>query len=1254
MFRRNQSSKSNRADRRSSQTHLQDDKDGHEDKKRRFFAGDLSIHSLRRRFLPRLFYLLGLVFLFLNTASLRDSANSILPSDGYITVLDHRTNGGSPTNGACDGYRGIYHIDKGDIGGAAGTIFFQFVIGQIMWAEEHNFKPWVHLNNVSYVIYDQDVHGKSTGVDVKMLKGMRISNIVNPIGHRKDVRPGPPIGDPKNFNQTDFHFDGDGVWNHYFEPVSDFVPGDKSCENKPLVTMTLKQVTPGVHGFSGAPRAWRYHYLKDYITKPHIPLNDWLAPQRHLGHNLTSRYIQFVPQMREKAENVNPNCSIENSCLGIHIRHSDKSAGRRIIETDDFLPYVKQFLAAGGKWVYLATDSSNVIEHIKKKWPENVQRVIRSMGDDIVRSSNEEAVFDIGAHHRTNQEVLIEILALSKCQFMIHGLSAVTESSIWINVDLHYTSVNLEDPLHPTETDFGNLVAKVLEGGNARAIVRANTPKDWWLTRPKDLNKPSHVKSCDSVNGILHISHVGSHAGTVTAFFTSVLNQLIYAEKNNLKPWIHLTSASSYIYDDEFHGTNTSTIQHVTDTFTIPSTGKDFLPHPGSQNTKLTTSNIVLQGNGIWTSYFQPVSDFVPSDQLCKDKPIFSLDEAMVNKLTSLSPDSSKAWQYDEIPNDLWNPNGSALKAWREPMRKRANEIIKKYFKIHPFLLERAQSVNPVSSASGPCLAVHLRNHRDKKGMHRETFSHRNFREYFEAFQRAGGKHIYIASDTRDTIESIMNHYPPTITKMIRTQGELVVRSSEPKPQWQRPWAIHMLEKHQRTNSEALVDVLAMSKCQLLLHGNSALSEAAIYLNLDLHDHSVNWEDPDKMNVTEFESMAKQIIQKDTKKHPQQQVEITSAIDGPLANVTILQGNENRKCRRNAIVILAQKTHSSYGRDSFALLLKSLKLINENYLSLNNHSDNTDVMIFHTGDFTRDDMDILVNELGPSFRDILYFVDISNSPYWRRPKKNLRDNPEKTWKVFPLFSEGYRRMIHFFAIDIWSFFKHYQEAMGCEYEYIMRFDEDSFLRSPIKYDIFDYMKSNDLNYGFRLCAYELKSTNRIQTLWKKTKMYNPIREIDFEMCGIYNNFFVAKVSFFQSPQVQKFLNFVKGQGLIYRKRLGDLQIHSLTVYAYSEQEKIHRFLDFTYEHGTTIDNCVHWGGIQAGYDDPNPDPTLDNYWAEKVTKNNCTLMKDYTIKPENLSPTYQHLPDHLDGKSWKLRTIMAGDVELDEKGSLSG
>lgn len=995
----------------------------------------------------------------------------------------------------------------------------------------------------------------------------------------------------------------------------------------------------------------------DYITKPHIPINDWLAPQRQSAHDVLKRYIRFLPHIEAKAENVNPHCSMQNSCLGIHIRHSDKAAGRRQVHTDEFLPYVEAFLNAGGKWVYLATDSEKAVEHIMNKWPENVLKVIRSMGDDVVRSNNFQAVFDIDSHHRTNEEILVEIRALSKCQFMIHGLSAVTESSIWINIDLHYTSVNLEDPQHPKENEFEDLVGKVLNGENPRHIVNKT---DWWVHRSKNLQVPTNAQPCDSIRGILHISHVGSQAGTGTAFFTSVLNQLLYAEKHNLKPWIHLSDESNYIYDDEYHGKKVSTIQSIPDTLTISSqrnAGNSSLEYPGppveNVQNKKGTKTIVLRGNGIWTSYFQPVSDFVPDGQSCPGKPIVSLDKEMVHNLNSWSPFSSKVWQYDDIPNEAWNPSGSTLKSWLEPMRIKAHEIVKKYFVFHPFLVERAQHVNPVDSTSVPCLAVHLRNS-DKEGIHRNKFPPNKFRDYLLAFARAGGKHIYIASDFRPSLEYVMEHFPSPIREMIRTQGPFVVR-----PSWK--WPAHMLEKHHRVNSEALVDVLAMSKCQLLLHGNSAISEAAIYLNLNLHNQSVNWEDPDKLSVDQFEALAKQIVGNPGGESAMNPENNRKTDNGPNPDaVKIIKGHPNRKCRKNAIVYLAQKTHSSYERNSFAFLLKSLELLNSNYLSFNDHRNNTDVIIFHTADFTEDDMFVMDKKLGSGFRDSLYFIDLNNTSYWQVPSWHMNDNRQKQWLAYPLFSEGYRKMMHWYVLDIWSFFQDYGRETGCVYDYIMRFDEDSFLRSPVKYDIFDFMKRNDYNYGFRLCSYEMQVTRRMWNRWQKMKgSPTPVRDIDFDMCGIYNNFFVAKLSFFQSNPVQRFLKFLDRQGEIYRRRLGDLMIHSMAVYGFSPKEKIHRFLDFTYEHSTvnSTTGCVDWGGIQAGYDDPNANETLQNYWREKIDGRNCDSNPYQTNRSfftqYDLSPTYQHLPDRLNGKV-KLETITTGRVEMPGKGLLSG
>ena len=111
---------------------------------------------------------------------------------------------------------------------------------------------------------------------------------------------------------------------------------------------------------------------------------------------------------------------------------------------------------------------------------------------------------------------MVEILALSKCQFLIHGLSAVSESSIWINVDLHYTSVNLEDSDHLDPSRFGSLVEKVLSGGNASDIVLQQQRTSHWWKNKSSLVKtavPPSNEACRGFDGVLHIAQTGSHDG---------------------------------------------------------------------------------------------------------------------------------------------------------------------------------------------------------------------------------------------------------------------------------------------------------------------------------------------------------------------------------------------------------------------------------------------------------------------------------------------------------------------------------------------------------------------------------------------------------------------------------------------------------------------------------------------------------------------------------------------------------------------
>ena len=493
---------------------------------------------------------------------------------------------------------------------------------------------------------------------------------------------------------------------------------------------------------------------------------------------------------------------------------------------------------------------------------------------------------------------------------------------------------------------------------------------------------------------------------------------------------------------------------------------------------------------------------------------------------------------------------------------------------------------------------------------------------------------MFVASDSQRTLQYIENNFDGDLKAAIRTQGDHVVRTFKEYPS-------ELFGDAPRSTSEALVDIEAMAKCQFLLHGHSTVSEAVIYRNPALHDHSINLEDQHHMSVDEFETVIRSILPKPRAHRPTEgKIRVAT-----MNNATILQKGEQQSGLRNTIVYLAQKRHSTYKRDSLTSLVRSIDFLVENYLSIDSHIDNTDIFIFHTGDFNVTDFQMLQNRHGASLGAALRLVDLSGSPYWARPKHHLEDDPN-TWYAYPLFSEGYRRMMHFFAIDIWAFFRDLNQAAGSQYRYLFRLDEDSFLRSPIRYDIFDYMSEHQYVYGFRLCSYELQVTQRMQKLWKQRHPdFVPYRQPDLEQCGFYNNLFVTDLEFFLSTPVQEYLRFIDRQGQIYRRRLGDLMIHSLVVYLFAPPEKIHRFLDFTYEHGTKRDGCLQWGGIQAGSKDANASAVLDEYYQS--LPRNCSVNTTF-LWAEDLSPTYASPLKR------PLQTITAGRVEVLGKGLLSG
>ena len=287
------------------------------------------------------------------------------------------------------------------------------------------------------------------------------------------------------------------------------------------------------------------------------------------------------------------------------------------------------------------------------------------------------------------------------------------------------------------------------------------------------------------------------------------------------------------------------------------------------------------------------------------------------------------------------------------------------------------------------------------------------------------------------------------------------------------------------------------------------------------------------------------------------------------------------------ITYLAQDRHSSYGRDSLGMLKRSVTSLFENY----NRRAKDDVLFFHVGLNASVQQSVLPLCAGARAR----FLELEAHHFQTPPDAP----PFERWKQRDRYSAGYRHMIRFYTLGIWEVVR----AQG--YEYVMRMDEDSILWSPIGYNMFEFMASRGIEYAYRLAAWEhgfhgyggdhfyrfprqLVASGVLpkETGWLLDSCMPGRRNIgNFslrncgEPYGIYNNFFISKVSFWFRPDVYNFLTAVNRSHTIYTLRFNDILWHSTAVKLYMEPRKLFMFQDWAYEHITF--QTVSHGGLRT-------------------------------------------------------------------------
>lgn len=248
------------------------------------------------------------------------------------------------------------------------------------------------------------------------------------------------------------------------------------------------------------------------------------------------------------------------------------------------------------------------------------------------------------------------------------------------------------------------------------------------------------------------------------------------------------------------------------------------------------------------------------------------------------------------------------------------------------------------------------------------------------------------------------------------------------------------------------------------------------------------------------------------------------------------------------------------------------------------------VIIFHEGDFDSDAQEEIIAGIRSSCRDLVSFQALHPNDFTLPAHINstklkqilaIKPPPTPYWR-----NEKYRLMCRWWLMEFMKYVT--------DYEYVMRLDDDSIIEEPIKEDLFLWMKTNDLNYSSNflhtdcgICCYGMKAffekhfpdkkdtlsemfvgqeipmrsvqLNPFRTVLSLTQDPLPdIREKETIWMPVmyYNNFFITKTAFWQTPQVKDILHKIDQDGSIFYFRWGDAPLQSLIVMMLSPADKI--------------------------------------------------------------------------------------------------
>lgn len=240
---------------------------------------------------------------------------------------------------------------------------------------------------------------------------------------------------------------GAGFFSEFFMVINWLVYA-KKYNLTPVVYWDNKSLYYQEAGYKGKTNAWEYYFKpisdqqyeendlvrRDYALEWGINSFDqrFVEKIRDYVKAVIDEYICLQPWIQEKKEAFYNKYMRGKKTIGMHVRGTDKHYETAAVPRAQWLKAAKDIAAQfPGCQFLVATDEIEILKFLKKYLPGPViyYNALRSEDNQPVHYHN-------SAPARAGEDVLVEVMLLSECDFFIHGQSNVAIAALFFNPNM--------------------------------------------------------------------------------------------------------------------------------------------------------------------------------------------------------------------------------------------------------------------------------------------------------------------------------------------------------------------------------------------------------------------------------------------------------------------------------------------------------------------------------------------------------------------------------------------------------------------------------------------------------------------------------------------------------------------------------------------------------------------------------------------------------------------------------------------------